>query len=226
MNEQLQSSEPAVPPPFEPVLVERMTVETRPVAPVAVVRKGRRGWLAPVAIGAIGVIAGGVLGSLLYVNTGQRDLARKQLAATSATLAGNRAELAAAQADAAARAVTATYVTTYVIDSGRADTAIQAFYSSCGSSQKYSVCRDGAQQALTALQAFQADRTSIAVPSPLSASDSMLKDSLSAAIAAMQEIITGGDDNNSSQLDDGFNKLSAAQLSLAKAEASLGTALK
>ena len=64
------------------------------------------------------------------------------------------------------------------------------------------------------------------MPTQLAASDTMLKDSLSAAIAAMQEIITGGDDNNLSQVEDGSAKLDAAQLSLAKAGASLGAALK
>lgn len=234
MNEQLQSDGQAAASVshFEPVLVEPMAE-----APAEVVKKGRPGWLVPAAIAAIGVIVGGVLGGvlggLLYLNTGQRDLARKQLAATSANLATTKAELAdtssrlgSARVDAASKAVTATYVATYVADSGRADTAIQTFFTTCTSSAKFSVCRDGAQQSLAALQAFQSDRAALTVPSQLSASDAMLKDSLSAAIAAMQEIITGGDDSSRSQIDDGFAKLDAAQLSLAKAGASVGAALK
>jgi hypothetical protein len=230
MNEQLQSDGPTVTAvsSFEPVIVEPM-----PAAPAEVVKRGRPGWLVPVAIASIGVIVSGVLGGLLYVNTSQRDLARKQLAATSATLATTRTNLAdtssqlgAARIDAAAKATTATYAATYVADSGSADTAIQSFFSTCTSSAKFSVCRDGAQQALVALQTFQSDRAGLTVPSQLSASDAMLKDSLSAAIAAMQEIITGGDDNNLSQIDDGSAKLYAAQLGLAKAGASMGASLK
>ena len=225
MSEQTQSAVS----PFEPVVVDPMAN-----APAEVVKKkGRPGWLVPVAIAAIGVIVGGVLGGLLYVNTGQRDVARKQLAATSATLATTKTTLAdtssrlgTARVDAASKAVTATYVATYVTDNGRAETAIESFFTTCNSSAKFSVCRDGAQQSLVALQAFQSDRAALTVPSQLSASDAMLKDSLSAAIAAMQEMITGGDDSNMSQIDDGFAKLDAAQLSLAKAGASIGAALK
>lgn len=230
MNEQLQSDEQAATAvgPFEPVLVEPMAD-----ARAAVVKKGRPGWLIPVAIAALGVMVAGVLGGLLYVNTGQRDVTRKQLAATSATLAATKitladtgSQLGAARSDAASKAATATYVAAYVAGSGRAETAIQNFFTTCKSNAKFSVCRDGAQQSLVALQSFQSDRAALSVPSQLSASDAMLKDSLSAAIAAMQEIITGGDDSNLSQIDDGFTKLDAARLSLAKAGASLGAALK
>ena len=225
MSEQTQSAVS----PFEPVVVDPMAN-----APAEVVKKkGRPGWLVPVAIAAIGVIVGGVLGGLLYVNTGQRDVARKQLAATSATLATTKTTLAdtssqlgTARIDAAAKAVSATYVATYVTDNGRADTALQSFFSTCTASAKFSVCRDGAQQSLVALQSFQSDRAALTVPTQLAASDAMVKDSLSAAIAAMQEIIAGSDDNSTSQVDDGFAKLGAAQLSLAKAGASLGAALK
>jgi len=222
MNEQLQSDGATSDPvsPFEPVLVEPMP------APVEVVKRAMPRWLVPVSIAAVGVVVGGVLGGLLYVNTGQRDVARKQLAATSASLAESRSQLDAARTDATAKAGTATYVATYVADSGRTHTAIQSFYANCTADAKFSVCRDGSQQVLAALQAFQADRGAATAPSQLAASDAMVKDSLSAAIAAIQEVNTGADDGNKTQVDDGFTKLDAAQLSLAKAEASLGTALK
>ena len=90
----------------------------------------------------------------------------------------------------------------------------------------YSTCRTSAQQALQDMQAFQSDRQSATVPASLSASDSQLGDSLSAGIAALQELITGMDSNNVKKVDDGFNKLNDSMLSMAKAESALGAELK
>ena len=90
----------------------------------------------------------------------------------------------------------------------------------------FSTCRTGSQQLLADLQKFQADRTAAVVPSALSASDSSLGDALSAAIAADAEIISGMDSGNVDKFKDGFDKLQAAMLNVAKAEAALGAELK
>jgi hypothetical protein len=76
------------------------------------------------------------------------------------------------------------------------------------------------------MQAFQADRKDANVPSNLSSSDGELGDSLSAGIAALQELINGMDNNNVAKIKEGFSKLDASQLSMAKAEADLGSELK
>src|SRR6266571_4722842 len=55
---------------------------------------------------------------------------------------------------------------------------------------------------------------------------SQLGDSLSAGIAALQELITGMDTDNVKKVDDGFNKLNDSMLSMAKAESALGAELK
>jgi hypothetical protein len=71
------------------------------------------------------------------------------------------------------------------------------------------------------MQAFQSDRQSAAVPNALSSSDGQLGDSLSAGIAALQELINGMDNDNTAKIKDGFSKLDDAMLSMAKAEAAL-----
>jgi len=76
------------------------------------------------------------------------------------------------------------------------------------------------------MQAFQSDRQSAAVPASLSASDGQLGDSLSAGIAALQELITGMDNDQVAKVKDGFSKLDDSMLSMAKAEASLGAELR
>ena len=53
-----------------------------------------------------------------------------------------------------------------------------------------------------------------------------LGDSLTAGIAAVQELISGMDNDNAAKIKDGFNKLDSAMLSTFKAEASLGNELQ
>ena len=89
----------------------------------------------------------------------------------------------------------------------------------------YSECRTAAQQMLSDMQAFQSDRKSANVPSAMTSTDSSLGDSLSAAIASDQEFITGMDNDDAAKIKDGFTKLGAAMLNVAKAESSIGTEL-
>lgn len=196
--------------------------------PQAVTRK-RPAWMIPAAIAAVGVIAAGALGYLLYTTTGQRDTARHQLAATKATLvttqatlATSEADLASARSDAASKKVIADYTSMFVSNSG----AVQTDYENVAACGNFSQCRTSAQQLLTDLQAFQKARSSAQVPAALSSSDAALGDSLSAAIAGAQEFITGLDNASVAKITDGGKKVDAAMLSIAKAETALGTALK
>ena len=110
----------------------------------------------------------------------------------------------------------------FTVDAGKVSTD----YGQVVACNSYSTCRTSAQQALQDMQAFQSDRRSASVPASLSASDSQLGDSLSAGIAALQELITGMDTDNVKKVDDGFNKLNDSMLSMAKAESALGAELK
>ncbi len=184
--------------------------------------RSRPGWAGSAAVGVVGIIATGVLGGFLWSTTGQRDVARHQMADTQATLGSTQHQLSAAQTDAAARRVTASYVSLYIADSGR----LHIDYQSLGACSKYSECRSAAQQLLSDLQAFQSDRASVTVPAALASSDAMLGDGLSAAIAAVQLLITGMDDGDRTKIKDGWNKLDAALLTIAKAETALGNGLK
>ena len=213
---------PALEPPPQPAVVELAAVPKPP----------KRAWRLPAAVAALGVLASGGLGGLLYVNTGQRDAARNQLAATRTQLASTRSELDTTTANLGstqnaldAAGVRARYVSFYIADSGRTNTSVANFLNEC-TSTSYSSCRSDAQQILDDLKAFQADRSKLSVPTDLANADTMLKDSLSAAIAAVQEFITGADNGKADQIDDGWNKFEAARLSLAKAETALGAAIK
>lgn len=179
----------------------------------------RRGWVLPVAIGAAALIASGTLAGFLWSTIGQRDTARHQLAATQATLTTAREQLTAAHADAATRKVTSDYVTLVAVDSGRVMTGYETMVA-CTS---YSSCRTVAQQTLSDLQAFQTQRAAASVPPALSDADGQLRDGLSAAIAALEEFITGADNDDVSKIKDGAKKLDAAFLTIGKAEAALGT---
>jgi hypothetical protein len=180
----------------------------------------RRGWVAPVAIGAAALIVSGTLGGFLWSTVGQRDTARHQVAVTQATLTTTGAQLTAAHADAATRKVTSDYVSLITVNSGRA----MADYQTLVACTSYSPCRTAAQQTLTDLQAFQAQRAAASVPPALSNGDGELRDGLSAAIAALGEFIIGQDTDDVSKLKDGGHKLDAAFLTIGKAEAALGTA--
>ena len=189
---------------------------TTPERPVAARRQRR--WLLPVAIGAAGVVASGTLGGFLLSTVGQRDAARGQLATTQTTLAATRGQLTAANADAATRKVASDYVKLVAVDGGK----VVASYGSIAVCNSFGQCRTAAQQTLTDLQAFQAARAAATVPSDLANADGALRDALSAAIAAIQELITGADSDDVAKIKDGVKKLDAALLAIGKAEAALG----
>jgi hypothetical protein len=180
----------------------------------------QRRWVLPVAIGAVALIASGTLAGFLWSTIGERDTARHQFAMTRATLTTTGEQLSTARADAATRKVTSDYVTLVAVDSGRAMTD----YGTMASCTSYSPCRTAAQQTLSDLQAFQTQRAAASVPPALSNADGELRDGLSAAIAALQEFITGADNDDVSKIKDGAHKLDAAFLTIGKAEAALGTA--
>jgi hypothetical protein len=180
----------------------------------------RRAWIVPVAIGVAALIASGTLAGFLVSTIGQRDSARHQFAVTQATLATTGKQLTAANADAATRKVTSDYVQLVALDGGR----VVADYATLQACNAYSQCRTAAQQSLSDLQAFQTRRAAASVPPALANADGELRDGVSAAIAALQELITGADNNDTSKVKDGFHKLDAAFITIGKAEAALGTA--
>jgi hypothetical protein len=215
------------PPAEEHEEVERQPEpEPEQVAPAAAVverpRRVRPAWLATATVGAVALIASGALGYDAYAASRQRDDLYARLVSTTATLGATQSDLASTRATAASNKVIADYAAMYVADSGKAQTDYWALINCDG----FGACRTSSQQLLEDLQAFQADRKAADVPSSLTASDSSLGDSLSAAIAADQEIIAGMDTDSSAKFDDGFTKLDAAMLSMAKAEATLGAELK
>ncbi len=185
-------------------------------------RRPRPAWVVPAAIASIGVIVAATLGFFLYSTIKQRDVLHQELVATETTLASTQGQLTAAQADAASKKVTADYVALYVADEGKVLTDYEATVNCSG----YSQCRTSAQQFMTDMQTFQADRKSAKVPFAAESSDSSLGDALSAAIAADQELISGMDNGDVSKITDGGTKVDAAMLNLAKAETALGTELK
>ena len=200
--------------PSEPQEAELVTAAPERPAPA---RRQRR-WLLPVAIGTAGVIASGTLGGFLFSTVGQRDAARHQLATSQATLVATRGQLAAAHADAATRKVTSDYVKLVAVDGGQA----VADYGSLAGCNSFGQCRTAVQQALADLQAFQAHRAAATVPPDLANADGALRDGLSAAIAAVQELTTGMDNDDVGKIKDGSKKLDAALLAVGKAEAALG----
>jgi uncharacterized membrane-anchored protein YhcB (DUF1043 family) len=198
-------------------------VETPIAPPVAVVStRGSRGWIAVVAVALVGLIVSGTLGYLLYQTTGQRDTAIRKATSTQATLTSTQATLVSTQQDLAARNATVAYASMYVTDSGRVRTDYQKLVS-CTS---FGACRTAAQSTLTDLQAFQADRSAATVPPRVANSDAMLRDSLSAAIAADQQLISGFDTFNVNKVTAGLKKLNAAMLGMGKAETVLGPELQ
>ena len=205
----------AVAPSYAPPAPAASPWASQPVAapfqaPAPVPARKRNGWIVSAAIAAIGLIASGALGYFLYTTTGQRDLARHQLASTQATLTDTQSQLAA-------RKATDAYVTMYITNSGRVTTAYQNEVI-CDS---FLSCRGAAQDALDSMKAFQSARSTTAVPSALAGVDSQIGDALSAGIGGDQELITGLDSNDKTKFDDGYNKFSAAMLSFAKAESAL-----
>jgi hypothetical protein len=193
-----------------------------PVPTVAPRRRTRPKWVVPAAIAAAGLIASGTLGYLFYSTNSKLQATTHTLTNTQLTLDSTKQQLSAAQADAATRKQTADYVSLYTADAGK----VRTDYELVVACSDYATCRTSAQQALTDLQAFQSDRKAANVPSNLSASDSELGDSMSAGIAALQELIAGMDNAQMAKVKDGFSKLDASMLSMAKAEADLGSELK
>jgi hypothetical protein len=199
------------PPPQRPPW--KAQVVAGPVqAPAAPRRRPR--WIVPTVIGVIGLIASGTLGGFLFTTIGQRDTARHQLASTQATLTDTQQQLAARQA-------TDAYVKLYVLNSGRVTTD----YENVTACDSYVTCRTSAQDMLTDMKAFQAARSGAVVPPALANADTLLGDSLSAAMAADQELITGMDTDDSAKIKEGFKKLDAAMLSFAKAESAIAAPL-
>jgi len=199
------------------------------VQPAAVGAPRRRGWVGIVAVAVIGLIVAGTLGYLLYTTTGQRDAALRHAAATQATLDSREASLASTQAtlvtaqqDLSARNAAVAYASMYVTDSGR----VRIDYQKLLVCTSFGGCRTAAQSALNDLQAFQADRSAAIVPPAAATSDGMLRDAISAAIAADEQIISGFDTFSVSKVMAGSKKLNAAMLSMGKAEAVLGPELK
>jgi hypothetical protein len=218
---------PAPAPVAQPEAAVAAPVETpvaQPVAdrPAAVSTRGGRGWMAVVAVAFVGLIVSGTLGYFLYETTGQRDAARRQATSTQAALTSTQATLASSQQDLAAREATVAYASMYVTDSGRVRTDYQKLVA-CTS---FGACRTAAQSTLIDLQTFQADRSAATVPSRIANSDAMLRDALSAAIAADQQLISGFDTFNVSKVTAGLKKLNAAMLSMGKAETVLGPELQ
>jgi hypothetical protein len=184
--------------------------------------RARRGWIGVVAVGVVGLIASGTLGYILYTTTGQRDVAQRETVSTQATLTSTQGTLSSAQQDLAARNKITAYVAMYFVDSGR----VHIDYQKLEACRSFGSCRTAAQSALTDMQTLQADRSSMTAPAVLANSDGMLRDALSAAIAADQELISGMDNSNAHKFSDGWRKLSAAMLGVAKAEAVLGAELQ
>jgi hypothetical protein len=184
--------------------------------------RSHRGWVGAVAVGCVGLIAAGTLGYFLYSTTNQRDAALRQVATTKAALTTTEDALTVAEQDLIARKAVVAYTSTFVADTGR----IRIDYQTLEACTKFGPCRTAAQSLLTNLQAFQSDRSAAGVPAALANSNATLRDALSAAIAADQEFISGMDNGNVNKIKDGWRKLSAAMLGVAKAEAALGAELK
>jgi hypothetical protein len=189
-------------------------------APKAVRRRPR--WVVPAAIAAVGLIASGTLGYLFYSTNQKLNVTTQHLVATQTSLNSTKLQLSNLQQDAADKKAIADYVSMYTVDSGK----VRTDYGQIIACNSFSTCRTSAQQALNDMQAFQSDRQSATVPSALTASDGQLGDSLSAGIAAVQELISGMDTDNVKKIDDGFSKINDSMLSLAKAESALGAELR
>ncbi|SRR5713226_9078423 len=204
---------PQLAPPEAPSVVELPPPPAAVSVPTAQRRRPR--WLVPAATAAVGLIASGMLGYLLYSTTMKLEVTRE-------TLAGTKVQLTNLQADAARKKQLANYVSMYTVDAGK----VQTDYQEVNACTTFGTCRTAAQQTLNDMQRFQTDRQSAQVPAELSASDSQLGDSLSAGIAAVQELITGMDTNDVKKVDAAFNQLNDAMLGIAKAESALGAELR
>jgi hypothetical protein len=201
-----------LPPPPQRAPWEAQVTAAPAQAPAA--PRGRPRWIVPTGIAVIGLIVAGTLGGFLYTTIGQRDTARHQLATTQATLTDTEKQLAARQ-------TTDVYLKLYVLNSGKVTTD----YENVTVCNSYVTCRTSSQDMLTDMKAFQAARSGAVVPAALATADTLLGDSLSAAMAADQELITGMDTNDDAKIKEGFKKLDAAMLSFAKAESAIAAPL-
>jgi hypothetical protein len=219
--------EQLVPPEASAALVA-VAVPTAPPelvapAPFEPARKRQRPrWVVPAAIAVVGLIASGTLGYLFYDTNNKLGATRQHLSATQATLASTTQQLSDSQADAADQKSLKAYEAFVLADAGKVD----ADYNQVQLCDNYSSCRTWAQQALSDIQSFQSDRRTETAPSQFSSVDSQIGDSLSAGIAALNELISGMDNDNVNRIRDGFKKLEGAMLTMAKAEASIGSQVK
>jgi hypothetical protein len=199
------------PPPETPQWGAQVAVAP-PKAPAASRKRPR--WIVPTGIAIIGLIVAGTQGGFLYTTIGQRDTARHQLASTQATLTDTNKQLTAREA-------TDAYVKVYLVNSGKVTTD----YENVTACNSYITCRTSAQDLLTDMKAFQAARSTAVVPPALANADTLLGDSLSAGMAADQELITGMDTNDDTKIKEGFKKVDAAMLTFAKAESAIAAPL-
>jgi len=207
-------------PPFTDAVAPAPEVIAAPVAPSRARKRPR--WVVPSAIAAVGLIASGTLGYFLYTTNSQLNSTRTHLAATQQTLETTQHQLADAKLDLATRQQIEKYVYLVNADAGK----VNVDYNQIELCDSYSTCRFAAQAALTDMQSFQSDRHSVVVPLDLANADNQLGDSLSAGIAALQELISGMDTDNAGKIRDGFKKLEGAMLTMSKAEVALGSALR
>jgi hypothetical protein len=196
-------------------------------------RKSVPGWAIPAAIAAVCVIVAGALGGLLYVNTGQRDLARHQLAATTSTLTATKGALEAtqgqlntAETQLAIDSVAMKYETVTLADHGRVQADYDNLYIGCASTSQGSTCRGAMQQLATDLVTYSSDHQSLSIPATAADADANLKDALRAAVAAAQEQVAAFDDTNVARWKAAISTVQGAMLNLAKAQAAVGTALR
>ncbi len=188
-------------------------------APAPARKKRSTGWILPVVIALIGLIASGSLGYLLYTTTNQRETALQNVAATQASLDKLQSKFDAQQADAASRKVVADYV--FMVE--RNDARVRLDYHAMGACNSFGGCRIAVQNLYNDLQAWQSER-SLAKTSPaLVASDKMLADGLSAAIAGARQFISGMDTLNVKVVIAGGKKVDAAMFSISKAESAIGS---
>ncbi len=226
-----QPPEPQTPLPVGPIAPvepapQYVAPQYAPAAPMvfaelpAPARKKRStGWILPVVVALIGLIASGSLGYLLYTTTNQRELALQNVAATQASLDKLQSQFNAQQADAASHKVVADYV--FMVE--RNDTRVRLDYHTLGACKSFGACRIAVQNLYTDLQAWQSER-SLAKTSPaLVASDKMLGDGLSAAIAGARQFISGMDTYNIKLVIAGSKKVDAAMFSITKAESAIAS---
>jgi hypothetical protein len=171
-------------------------------------------WIVPTGIAFVGLIVAGTLGGFLYTTIGQRDAARHQLTSTQATLTDTQKELTA-------RETTDAYVKVYLAYGGRVTTD----YGNVTACNSYVTCRIPAQEMLIDMKAFQAARSGAVVPPALANAHTLVGESLSAATAADEELISGMDTNDDAKIKEGFKKLDAAMLGFARAESAIAAPL-